>query len=124
MIVKISLKHKHSFYRLAAFGFGIVYIFQIFLTVGGGIKFIPLTGVTLPFISYGGSSILTTMLMFFILHGIYMIALRDSDKLVMEENEAYVEKRQMVRRTDELEIIDYDAEDEYRDEENEIEWER
>lgn len=112
MIIKISLKHKQSFYRLAAFGFGIIYIFQIFLTVGGGIKFIPLTGVTLPFISSGGSSILTSMLMFFILHGIYMTALKESEEPAMEENEAYVKEEQTVRGTDGLEIIDYDAEDE------------
>ena len=74
MIVKISLKTHQPFYRLTAFGFSIVYIFQVFLTIGGGIKFIPLTGVTLPFISYGGSSVATMMIMFFILHGINMIA--------------------------------------------------
>ena len=49
-----------------------MYIFQIFLTIGGGIKLIPLTGVTLPFISYGGSSVMTTMIMFFIVQGIYI----------------------------------------------------
>ena len=79
MMVKIALKNKNTFYRLAAFGFGIIYIFQIFLTVGGGIRFIPITGVTLPLISYGGSSMLTTMLMFFMLQGIYMIAVREGE---------------------------------------------
>ncbi len=125
MMVKIALKHKKAFYRLAAFGFGIVYIFQVFLTVGGGIKFIPLTGVTLPFISYGGSSILTTMLMFFVLQGIYMIALKEGEKPVMEENVPYVEE-EGTQGTDTLEIIDYDAgEDEGdRDDEGEISWER
>ena len=85
MMVKIALKHKQAFYRLTAFGFGIIYIFQIFLTVGGGIKFIPLTGVTLPFISYGGSSILSTMLMFFILQGAYMTALKEGEKPDVKE---------------------------------------
>lgn len=60
------------FYQIIVYGIGIMYIFQIFLTIGGGIKFIPLTGVTLPFISYGGSSIMTTMMMFFIIQGIYI----------------------------------------------------
>ncbi|MDE7113041.1 MAG: FtsW/RodA/SpoVE family cell cycle protein, partial [Acetatifactor sp.] len=54
------------------YGIGAMYIFQIFLTVGGGIKFIPLTGVTLPFISYGGSSVMSTMMMFFVIQGIYI----------------------------------------------------
>lgn len=80
MITKIALKSKQPFYRLTAFGFAMVYIFQVFLTIGGGIKFIPLTGVTLPFISYGGSSVATMMLMFFMLHGINMIALREERK--------------------------------------------
>lgn len=70
MMMRIGLKHKDSFYRLLALGFGVIYIFQIFLTIGGGIKFIPLTGVTLPFISYGGSSVFTTTLLFFIVQGV------------------------------------------------------
>jgi len=80
MMIKIALKCKTPFYRYAAFGFGIVYIFQIFLTVGGGIRFIPITGVTLPLVSYGGSSMVTTMIMFFVLQGIYMVAVKEGDK--------------------------------------------
>lgn len=72
MMVKISLKCKNNFYRLTAFGLSVLYIFQVFLTVGGGIKFIPLTGVTLPLISYGGSSIVSVMILFFILFGIHI----------------------------------------------------
>lgn len=52
------------FYRLMAYGAAICYVFQMFLTLGGQTKFIPLTGVTLPFISYGGSSILSTLIIF------------------------------------------------------------
>lgn len=70
MMMEIAMKKKQEFFRLVSFGIGILYIFQIFLTIGGGIKFIPLTGVTLPFISYGGSSLLISMVMFFILQGI------------------------------------------------------
>ncbi len=80
MMIKIALKNKNMFYRLTAFGFSIIYIFQIFLTVGGGIRFVPITGVTLPLISYGGSSMLTTMLMFFLVQGIYMVAVKEGEK--------------------------------------------
>ncbi len=80
MMMEIALRQRSNFYRLVALGIGVVYIFQIFLTVGGGIKFIPLTGVTLPFISYGGSSILSTMLMFFILQGISIINMKEGGK--------------------------------------------
>lgn len=71
-ICKISLQVQDRFYRLIVFGIGIMYIFQIFLTVGGGMNLIPLTGVTLPFLSYGGSSCMTSMIMFFIIQGIYI----------------------------------------------------
>lgn len=73
MFMNISVKLKDRFYQLIAFGLGVTYIFQVFLTVGGGTKFIPMTGVTLPLISYGGSSVLTTLIMFFIIEGLYMI---------------------------------------------------
>lgn len=71
-ICKIAVEVKDRFYQLIVYGIGIMYIFQIFLTVGGGMNLIPLTGVTLPFISYGGSSCMTTMMMFFIVQGIYI----------------------------------------------------
>ena len=72
MMMEIAVQIHDRFYQMIVYGIGIMYIFQIFLTVGGGIKFIPLTGVTLPFISYGGSSVMTTMIMFFIIQGIYI----------------------------------------------------
>lgn len=72
MIMKIAIRIHDRFYQMIVYGIGIMYIFQIFLTIGGGIKFIPLTGVTLPFISYGGSSCMTTMIMFFLIQGIYI----------------------------------------------------
>jgi len=72
------------FYRLLAVGLGVAYIFQVFLTVGGGVKFIPLTGVTLPFVSYGGSSVLSSILLFEIEQGLYLI--------LQDEKEFYEEK--------------------------------
>ena len=71
-MLKIAMQIRDRFYQLIVYGIGIMYIFQIFLTIGGGIKLIPLTGVTLPFISYGGSSVMTTMIMFFMIQGIYI----------------------------------------------------
>ncbi|MCR5800108.1 MAG: FtsW/RodA/SpoVE family cell cycle protein [Lachnospiraceae bacterium] len=65
-----SLQNTNKFYRLVSVGLGTVMIFQAFLTVGGGIKFIPLTGVTLPLVSYGGSSVLSSIAMYYILLGI------------------------------------------------------
>lgn len=73
MMMNISLRFTDKFYQLLAAGIGIIYVSQIFLTIGGGIKFIPLTGVTLPFISYGGSSVMTTIFLFFIIEGMYVL---------------------------------------------------
>lgn len=73
MFMNIAMRLRSRFYQLIAIGLGITYIFQVFLTIGGGTKFIPMTGVTLPLISYGGSSVLTTLVMFFIIEGLYMI---------------------------------------------------
>ncbi len=73
MFMDISVKLKDRFYQLIAFGLGVTYIFQVFLTIGGGSKFIPLTGVTLPLVSYGGSSVLTTLVMFAVVEGLYMV---------------------------------------------------
>ncbi len=85
MMMKITMRIRDRFYQLIVYGIGIMYIFQIFLTVGGGIKFIPLTGVTLPFISYGGSSVMTTMMMFFIIQGIYIRLQKEGEKQIAEE---------------------------------------
>ena len=71
-MLKIACQINDRFYQMIVYGISIMYIFQIFLTIGGGTKLIPLTGVTLPLISYGGSSIMTTIIMFFIVQGIYI----------------------------------------------------
>lgn len=73
VFLKIAMELEDTFYRLVASGLGVMYIFQIFLTVGGGMKFIPLTGVTLPLVSYGGSSVLTTLIIFAVMQGLFMI---------------------------------------------------
>ena len=64
---------KDKYYRMVICGIGVAYIFQTFLTIGGGAKFIPLTGVTLPLVSYGGTSVLVTIVMIMIAEGICMI---------------------------------------------------
>ena len=65
--------YSNKFYRLYTFGTAVAFIFQAFLTIGGEVKFIPLTGVTLPLVSYGGSSVLATFVMFGIVGAIFML---------------------------------------------------
>ena len=69
VIMNSAVKMKDTFYTYVLMGLAILYIFQILLTIGGGTKFIPLTGVTLPLVSYGGSSVLATILTFFLING-------------------------------------------------------
>lgn len=77
MFLNIAMQLKDGFYKLVALGLGTTYGFQVFLTIGGVIKFIPSTGVTLPFVSYGGSSLLSTIIIFAIIQGFYI--LRESE---------------------------------------------
>ncbi|MEE1313032.1 MAG: FtsW/RodA/SpoVE family cell cycle protein [Lachnospiraceae bacterium] len=72
--MQISTRIKGLFYKLLCLGFGVCYIFQVFLCIGGVTKFIPSTGVTLPLVSYGGSSVASTLIMFGIVQGLYMIS--------------------------------------------------
>lgn len=73
MFLNISSIINDEFYKIVALGLGSAYIVQVLLTVGGSTKFIPMTGVTLPLVSYGGSSILATIIVFSIIQGIYVI---------------------------------------------------
>lgn len=71
--IMIACEMEAAFYRLTVFGLGIMYITQVFLAVGGTIKFIPSTGVTLPLISYGGSSVVSTLILFGVVQGVYVL---------------------------------------------------
>ncbi len=76
----IAVRMEAVFYKLIAFGLGMEYLVQVFLTVGGVIKFIPSTGVTLPLVSYGGSSVLSTFLVFGVIQGLYILKMNDSEE--------------------------------------------
>lgn len=80
MIMNVAMKLRDPFYRLTAVGLGSLYALQVFLTIGGTIKFIPSTGVTLPLVSYGGSSLLATMIVFGIIQGLYIMQFDDRMK--------------------------------------------
>jgi len=61
--MKIAAIADDGFSKLLAFGLTFAFGLQAFLIVGGVVRLIPLTGITLPFVSYGGSSIVSNFLM-------------------------------------------------------------
>lgn len=71
--IELASKLRETFYRYVAMGCCSVYMIQVFLSVGGVIKLIPSTGVTLPLISYGGSSLVCTILMYAIVQGLSVL---------------------------------------------------
>lgn len=70
---KIALRQKNKFYKILALGISVLFGIQSFVIIGGVLKVIPLTGITLPFVSYGGSSMLSN----FIALGILQVASED-----------------------------------------------
>ena len=60
---KTAMLANDGFSKLLATGLTAVFALQVFVIVGGVTRVIPLTGVTLPFVSYGGSSIVANMVL-------------------------------------------------------------
>lgn len=66
----IALRSPSAFHTLLALGCAAVLAVQTFIIVGGITKFIPMTGVTMPFLSYGGTSIVSCMGIMGLLQGV------------------------------------------------------
>lgn len=65
--IHAALTSGNRYYRFLAAGISVFLAFQTILIVGGNIRLLPITGVTLPLVSYGGSSLVTSLLSIFIL---------------------------------------------------------
>ena len=59
----IAMTARDEFGQLLAVGLTSVVVLQTLIIIGGNLKLIPLTGVTLSFVSYGGSSLLTSYIL-------------------------------------------------------------
>jgi len=70
---KIAELANDGFSKLFAIGLTFAFALQTFIIVGGILRLIPLTGITLPFISYGGSSVVAN---FVLLAGLLLISNR------------------------------------------------
>ena len=88
MFINISLQLTRPFYKVLAIGLSVSYGFQLFLCIGGVIKMIPHTGVTLPLISYGGSSVLSTIIIFAVIQGLYLLRQKEVRELERQRQQA------------------------------------
>jgi cell division protein FtsW (lipid II flippase) len=79
--LRIAQRAANGFDRLLAVGITTLIGFQAFIIIGGVVRLLPLTGVTLPFVSYGGSSLLANYVLLALL-------LRISDNAEAREGDA------------------------------------
>jgi cell division protein FtsW (lipid II flippase) len=70
---RIAVIAQDGFSKLLACGLTFAFALQTFINVGGLLRVTPLTGITLPFISYGGSSIVAN---FILLAGLLLVSNR------------------------------------------------
>ena len=83
--INISMKCRTPFYKYIAYGFGMIFIIQSLLNFGGATKFIPSTGVTLPLVSYGISSVMSTLIMFAVIQTVCIISGKEAEKYEKEK---------------------------------------
>jgi cell division protein FtsW (lipid II flippase) len=74
--LKTAVMARDGFSKLLAAGLTAVFALQAVVIIGGVVRLIPLTGVTLPFISFGGSSVIANM----ILLGLLLMISNDARK--------------------------------------------
>jgi cell division protein FtsW (lipid II flippase) len=77
--VRIALLAEDGFSKLLAIGLTFAFALQAFIIVGGILRIIPLTGITLPLVSYGGSSVVAN---FILLAGLLLVSNRANREIL------------------------------------------
>lgn len=96
--VRASTGSRSRFLTLLSAGLTSLITFQTFLIIGGDIKFLPLTGVTLPFVSYGGTSIAISFVITATIQWVYMHNIIYNDDKTQRQKPA-VQQHRRRRRT-------------------------
>ena len=70
-IWRVAVRASDEFDRLMAVGVMSMFVFQVFQSAGMTMGMMPVTGIPMPFVSYGGSSMLTSMIAIGLILGVY-----------------------------------------------------
>ena len=92
--LRIAQSAKSEFAKLTATGLTIIIGFQAFFIIGGVVRILPLTGITLPFVSYGGSALVAN----YILIALLMRISDEGNQLVAAAEQEKYESVQARRR--------------------------
>lgn len=88
LIIREAMKAKDLYPKLVLVGIGTLYFFQSFINIGVAINAIPNTGITLPFVSYGGTSVL----IYFVMMGIVLNISRYNNMNKIEKKVSFNKK--------------------------------
>jgi cell division protein FtsW (lipid II flippase) len=95
--LRAALVCRDGFGKLVATGLAAVLALQVFVVIGGVTRLIPLTGLTTPFLSYGGSSLVANWVIIALLLRISDQARRPAPSLDVDDSDADAEATQVVK---------------------------